>query len=273
MASIDLLQREVRELRETIRANDGTNVATTPFVSRVDRLLESFYDDIGTVQTWRLADVLDLFLIKVLYVNRRSRDAETLGYLGRMLERYLRTSELRSGGSKTGSFIAYLSDLMEEAERPSGRFQNQFEACRKFADNALFVSGVFPQSLGRKRAGGRLRGAPHIDRAYVISMGRKYYEMAAGEELAEMVDLRETLLRLARFFDVYSEALNELSERYVMGIDMRIVANKMLDAFNAYRETGDATHLDAVRKYAALIKLDARQWPLLDELPADRGGW
>jgi hypothetical protein len=269
MPHSELLAEDIGILRETIRANDGTNVATGAFARKVDQLISDFYDDIGELTALQISDILDLFLIKVLYVNRRSRDAETLSYLGRMLSRYLQAGELSLGGGK-GSFLPYLSDLMEETAHPSGAFQNQFEAARKYGDNALFITGLYPQSLGRRRGGGVMGGSPFVDANYFITMGRKYYNMAAGHNLAEWVQQRSTLLRLAQFFDVYVEALNEMSGRYVMGIDMQIIADKMLDAFNRYRETKDPEHLETARKYAALLKLDGRQWPELRQV-AEQG--
>jgi hypothetical protein len=270
MPDPELLTEEIAQLRETIRTNDGANVATSSFARRVDQLISDFYDDIDELTALRLGDILDLFLIKALYVNRRSRDAETLTYLGRLLERYLLASELSLGPGR--GFLPYLTDLMEETARPSGAYQNAFEAYRKFGDNALFISGVFPSSLGRKRARGRMGGAPHVDRQHFITLGRQYYEMAARHDMAEWVRLRSTLERLSRFFDVYAEALNEISDRYVLGIDMQLIADKMLDAFNRYRETRDERHLEVARKYAALLRLDARSWPALARLESeDRG--
>ena len=260
MPDSELLAEDIGILRETIRANDGTNVATGAFVRKVDQLISDLYDDIGELTDLSLSDIVDLFLIKVLYVNRRSRDADTLRYLRDMLVRYLQTTELSLGRERRG-FAAYMSDLAEETANPSGAFQNVFEACRKYGDNSLFISGVFPQSLGRKRAGGRMGGATFVDKSYFITVGRMYYEMAAGQDLAREVDLRTTLLRLAQFFDVYVEALNEMSDRYVMGIDMQLIADKMLDAFNRYRQTKDDRHLQTARKYAALLKLDSHHWP------------
>src|SRR5690606_2762655 len=111
MSASELLAEDIGILRETIRANDGSNVATGPFARKVERLISDFYEDIGELTDLRLADILDLFLIKVLYVNRRSRDAETLTYLGRMMERYLTAGEMTLG---TGSYMPYLTDLMEE---------------------------------------------------------------------------------------------------------------------------------------------------------------
>lgn len=267
MPRADLLAEEIEVLRETIRANDGSNVANGAFARKVDRLISDFYDDIGELTGLKLSDILDLFLIKVLYVNRQSRDAETLRYLGRLMERYLQAGEL-SLGDRQG-FLPYLSDLMEETAHPSHTYQNLFEAYRKYGDNALFISGVFPDSLGRRRRGGMLGGAPFVDKSYFSAMGKRYYEMAAEHELARWVSLRETLLRLARFFDLYVDALNEMSGRYVMGMDMQLIADKMLDAFNRYRETREVVHLETARKYAALLKLDGHNWPALQELAVD----
>lgn len=273
MANTELLAREIAELRETIRENDGTNVANWRFGRKVDQLISDFYDEIGELTALRLSDILDLFLIKVLYVERKSRDADTLQYLGRLLERYLHTSDMRLGGGR--GFMPYLSDLMEETANPSRTQQNLFEAYRKYGDNAMFIAGVFPQSLGRKRRAGRMGGAALVDRSYFSAMGRMYYERAAGHEPAEWVSLRATLLRLAQYFDVYVDALNEISGRYVMGMDMRLIADKMLDAFNRYRETKDERDLENARKYAALLKLDGRQWPELKavELPLVEPGY
>ena len=265
MTSSELVSEDIATLRETIRANDGENVASGPFARKVDQLISDFYDDIGELTALKLSDILDLFLIKVLYVNRRSRDAETLAYLGRMMERYLQAGELSLGG-RHRQFLPYLSDLMEETSHPSGAYQNEFEAYRKYGDNALFISGVFPASLGRRRSAGRMGGSALADRSYFITMGRQYYERAADQELAEWVRQRETLQRLAQFFEVYVDALNEMSGRYVMGIDMQLIADKMLDAFNRYRAERDPRYLETARKYAALLKLDGRSWPALAQL-------
>jgi len=271
MSTCELLAEDIGILRETIRANDGSNVATSVFARKVDQLISDFYDDVGELTELRLADIVDLFLIKVLYVNRRSRDAETLAYLGRMMERYLTAGELVLGGDK--GYVPYLSDLMEETANPSGAYQNQFEACKKYGDNALFISGIYPESLGRKRGAGGMGGSAFVDKAYFSTMGRRYYGMAASQDLAEWVRQRTTLERLSRFFDVYVDALNEMSGRYVMGIDMHLIADKMLDAFNRYRETRDEKHLDAARKYAALLRLDGRAWPELDKVAGDGLGY
>jgi hypothetical protein len=257
-----LLAEEIEILRETIRANDGANVASGAFTRRVDQLISAFYDDIDHISGVSLEDILDLFLIKVLYVERHSRDAGTLSYLGRMMRRLLRTSELDLNGR--GAIVPYLTDLLQEASRPGVTAQSLFESYRKYGDNALFLSGLFPDRFsGRKRGMGRMGGAPLIDRSYVIAMGRRYYEMAGNHRMADWVHLRPTLLRLARFFDVYVDALNELGGRYVLGIDMQLLADKMLDALNRYRASGQHADLQTARAFAALLRLDGHAWPAL----------
>jgi hypothetical protein len=241
-------------------------VASGAFARKVDQLISDFYDDIGELTALRLGDILDLFLIKVLYVNRKSRDAETLAYLGRMMARYLQTEEMSLGASR--GHLPYLSDLIDETTNPSGQYRNTFEIYRKYGDNALFVTGVYPASLGRTRGGGPMGGSPLADMGHFITLGRKYYEMAARQDTAQLMHLRATLERLSRFFDVYVEALNEMSDRYVLGMDLALIADKMLDAFNRYKDSKSETDLEAARTYASLLRLDGKAWPELDRLAA-----
>jgi hypothetical protein len=253
----ELMAEDIAVLRDTIRANDGANVATRTFVRKVDELISAFYDDVEELTALSLADILDLFLIKVLYINRASRDIAAMEYLRDLLSRYLFASSMNLGHG----VVPYMSDLVTATATTRG--DETFEVARHYGDNALFISGVFPQSLGRKRAGGRMGGTPFVDRQYFITVGRQYYTLAANQERARVVSLRATLLRLSQFFDVYVDALNEMSGQYVMGMDMRLIADKMLDAFNRYRETKDGRDLEVARLYATLMKLDGHTWPEL----------
>ena len=267
----DTLAASVRELKLQIIAGDGRNVADASFRRAVDRLISAVYDDIGAVLTVPLESVFELFVIKVLYVERRSSDASVIDYLGGMLSRYLYVRELfplvdASGRPQT----LYFSDVLEEMQSGPARFQNLFEACRRYADNALFLSGMFPQCWrrGRRRAlpagrQGRSGVSPSADRGYYVSTGKTCYRMAADHELAEFTRQRPTLLKLSGYFEVYLDALNELSERYVTGFDFNLIADKMLDRFNLYRRTGDERHREEARRYAALLRLDSRRFPAL----------
>ena len=135
MRTNDLVREELTILRDTILANDGTNVATWAFGRKVDQLIGEFYDDIGEVTALSLGDILDLFLIKVLYVNRKSRDAQTLMYLGRMLEGYLKLGDL-------SWLTAYMSDLERDTAVPGGVFRTLFEAYRDRKSTRLNSSHI-----------------------------------------------------------------------------------------------------------------------------------
>jgi len=257
-----MLETAVRELKREIDEHDGANVAGAAFAGRVDELISVFYDDIGAITTVSTRDLFDLFVIKVLYVERSSTDAGVVDYLGRLLERYLDVRELFPADPRERLSLTYLSDLLRETGR-RGRFQNAFEAYRKYGDNSLFVTGVFPRALRRRRRG-RL-GAPValVDRGYYVATGKHCYELAAGHELAEATQQRALLHKLATYFEVYLEALNELSERYVLGFDLALIADKMLDSFNRYRRTGDEHALENARRYAAILRVDPDAFPTL----------
>ncbi|HEX5938818.1 MAG TPA: hypothetical protein VFZ12_00485 [Dehalococcoidia bacterium] len=256
------LETRVARLKEIVREADGENAAGPDFRREVEALIDAFYEDLGAIRTIDLNRLFDLFLIKTLYVERHSRSYEALDYLGRMLTRYLFTRELFPIAGKA----YFLSDVLSEMDRPSGHFQNSFEAYRRFGDNALFVTGIFASSLRRprrKRHGMLGAVAPLVDESYYVSTGRAFYRLASEHDLAEETEQRELLARLADYFSVYREALNEASERYILGFDMPRIADLMLDQFNAYRRTNDERHLESARKYAAILKLDRANFPSL----------
>src|SRR3989304_2082383 len=143
------LEEQVQGVKEVIRSHDGVNVADAAFARAVDGLIGVLYDDIGEITNVGLRSLFDLFLIKVLYVGRRSTDADVMDYLSALLARYLYTKELFPGAAGEKLTPLYFSDLMDETRRIT-RFQNLFEAYRRFADNSLFLTGVFPRGLGRR---------------------------------------------------------------------------------------------------------------------------
>lgn len=256
-----MLEHEISVLKSRIHEHNGSNIADLSFAAEVDRLIDIFYDDIGELKLISMRSLFDLFVIKTLYVERGGRDAAVVEYLSEMLTRYLFTSELFPIVRNGRRAMMYLSDLLEETQRPgSVHFQNLFEAYRKFADNSLFIAGVFPDSFRRGR---RKPLGAFVDRGYFVSNGKTYYRLASQHDLAEFTRQRETLEKLSAYFDIYCETLNEISERYVMGFDMNVIADKMLDSFNHYRRTGEQRYLENARKYAALLKIDQTRFPSL----------
>ena len=258
-----MLEGAVQELKSVIVERDGTNAADRAFARRVDELIGVFYDDIGEISNVSTRTLFDLFVIKVLYVGRRSTDAGVVEYLGRLLDRYLYARELFPAAGEQDTSLLYLSDLLREMQQTT-RFQNLFEAYRKYGDNALFVTGMFPQALpgaGRRRRRGRRATVAFVDRTYYVTTGKRFYHLAAQHELAEETRQRELLEKLSAYFEVYLEALNEMSERYIMGFDFQLIADKMLDAFNQYRRTGEDRYLQNARRYAAILSFDPQGIP------------
>lgn len=259
-----MLEQRVEELKQIIAGNDGRNAADSRFARTVDELVSTVYDDIGEIRDMPSRALFDLFVIKVLYVGRQSRHADVIDYLGRLLDTYLYTRELFPPDEQGRPRRLYLSDLLAGAQ-PGGRFQNMFEAYRKYGDNALFLSGVFAGNLQRRRPPGRgamrRQRTTGVDRSYYVSTGRTMYRMAARHGLAEDTRQRDTLAKLAEHFEVYADALSEMSERYILGFDMNLIADKMLDCINDYRRTGEERHLENARRYAALLRLDATGVP------------
>ena len=257
-----MIEDSVRELKEIIASNDGHNAADSRFTRAVDELVSAVYDDIGGISALSPRTLFDLFVIKVLYVGRHSVDAGIIDYLGALLEQCLLTSELFPADDD-GRRRLYFSDLLDPEKQPLD-VPNVFEAYRKYADGALFLSGIFPSSLQPQSRGAshlRRRAAPGVDAAYYASTGKAMYRMAARDDHAECAHQPDTLSKLAEHFELYVDALNEMSERYIMGFDMHLLADKMLDEVNRYRTSRDETHLVSARRYAAILRVDEARFP------------
>jgi hypothetical protein len=265
-----MLEAAVRELKQVIGDHDGTNVVGSAFARRVDELISVFYEDIGEITNVSTHTLFDLFVIKVLYVERCSTDAGVIDYLGRLLDRYLDSRELFPIARGGRLSLYYLSDLLREIQQLS-HFQNLFEAYRKYGDNSLFVTGVFPRALRRRRGGRRAAAVAFVDRSYYVTTGKRFYHLAAQHELAQSTQQRELLEKLSAYFEVYMDALNEMSERYIMGFDLHLIADKMLDNFNQYRRTGEERFLQNARRYAAILKVDPEAFPSLMKRRQPRG--
>ena len=248
-----MLETAVQDLKLLISEHDGTNVANRRFSRRVDELIHVFYDDIGEITMVPTHTLFDLFVIKVLYVERSSTDAAVVDYLGHLLDCYLFTDALTLEPDGGTSSVFYLADLLQEMARLK-RSENPFEAFRKYADRSLFLTGVFPEVLRKRARSGWANSVSIVDCAYYVSTGKRFYRMAAEHDLAD-TDQRDTLTKLSSHFEVYLDALNEISERYIMGFDMKLIADKMLDSINTYRETGEERHLLNAGRYAAILKV------------------
>lgn len=263
---MDELELRIQQLKERMADSPGVNAADHWFTSEVDGLISAFYDDIGEIKNIGLKGLFDLFIIKTLYVQRGSTDPEVIGYLSEMMSGFLLARELFPLARETKRYGLLISDILEEMKNLT-HFQNLFEAYRKMGDYSLFITGIFPASVRsyRRRYGRWIKAqdVPMVDVSYHATSGKMFYRKASEHELAETTNQRPTLAKLSRHFDIYMEALHEMSDKYVLGFDMNLIADKMLDSFNAYRRTGDSKHLENARKYAAILKVDRAAFPSL----------
>lgn len=260
-----MLEQRIAELKAIIASNDGSNAADARFARAVDELISAVYDDIGRIREERPRALFDLFVIKVLYVGRGSRHADIIDYLGALLDACLYARRLFPDDAEGRPRTLYFSDVLDEHRRIEF-FDDRFEAYRTYADSALFLSGVFAPATQRRRARGHgpMRGQhAGIDQQYYVSTGKTMYRMAARQREAERTSQRDTLERLADCFEVYADALNEMSERYIMGFDLALLTDKMLDNYNRHRASGERTARDDAQRIASLLQADASTFPEL----------
>jgi hypothetical protein len=259
-----MIEQRIQELKAVIAGNDGRNAADVRFARAVDELVRAVYDDIGAVRIMSSRALFDLFVIKVLYVGRGSRHAGVIEYLGAMLDRYLAARELYPVAPDGKMRRLYFSEILDDEKRQQF-YRSRYEAYRAYADSALFFSGIFPASLTRRRPAQRTmlrrRAAPLIDSSYYVSTGKTMYRLAARHEDGDDMGQRDTLTRLAEHFELYVDALNEMSERYIMGIDTSAIADQLLDSLNRFKASHDETDMEAARRYAALLNVDAARFP------------
>lgn len=248
-----LIEQRVHELKAIIAGNDGRNAADRRFSRAVDELLSAVYDDIGSVSSLPARALFDLFVIKVLYVGRHSRDAAVIDYIGSMLEAYIDVRKLFPDDEHGRPRRLYYSDMLDAEKHPRDE-PDVYEAYRRYADSALFLSGVFPSSLTpRPRPKGHLRrnASPTVDAAYYVTTGKQMYRMAAEHPHSECAHAPRTLAMLGDNFELYADALKEVSERYITGFDFGLIADKMLDAMN----TGEPA---TAARYADILHLNTQ---------------
>ena len=148
---MDTLTTSVQELKELAATNEGQNVADEDFRKRVESLLDLFYADIGEIRRIELNSLFDLFLLKALYVERRSTSIEAISYLGDLMARHLRVRDIFPIPDLAAHFAQILERMLSEAEGVPRDPQNLFEANRGIGDSTMFLLGVFPATLTRRR--------------------------------------------------------------------------------------------------------------------------
>jgi hypothetical protein len=253
-----MLEERILELKVIIAENDGRNAADARFARAVDDLVSSFYDGVSRLSDLPSRALFDLFLIKVLYVDRRSTHADVIDYLGEMLNGFMYAHRLFPADGAGKPRRLYFSEVITDGQEEIA--SDRYEAYRGYADSALFFAGVLRKSIERRRPArpGALRreAAPTVDTSYFVTTGRASYIMASQQREAERTQRRRTLERLAEFFEVYAGALHDVGERYIIGVDRPLITDKLLDSINQHRETRDPQALADLRSYAAMLGIE-----------------
>ena len=228
------LEQRVALLKSAIAVADPRQAPDWRFEREVDNLIDAFYDDIGTIIRMPLKSLFDLFLIKVMYVGRGARDSSGARLpLGHAQPLPVYAGALVRTRRALRPLLSILDEMNERRNfRTSSRRRGRWPTMPSSSPaSSRVAAGPDAASLGPPRPPAHRPDALH-------RAGRRYYRVAAEEELAAVVGQREVLTKLADHFPFYVETLSEMSQRYILGFDMDVVANKMLDAFNRYRETG-----------------------------------
>ncbi len=131
-------------------------------------------------------------------------DRRLCDYIASLLETFSRTARLKSPAGGATQPIQYLSDMMLALRNASPA---QTFLIRAHAGNySLFLSGIFPETVQRRRE----RGAPDI--SYYEDVGRMNFKVVAGHTFARSNDLQAIYTALADHFRDIRLALNRLSD-------------------------------------------------------------
>ena len=155
-----MIEERVRELKTIIDNNDGHNAADASFARAVDDLVHSVYDNIGEVRCIPARTLFDLFVIKVLYVQRGSRHADVIDYLGALLATFVDVRELFPQDERGPA----AADLLQRHARPRAAADGCWKHLRRVpqirGQRALLERHVpGPRASPRGRTTRRLCGA------------------------------------------------------------------------------------------------------------------
>lgn len=146
--------------------------------------------------------------------NQNARvEQETEFYLVKLLAEFLRSEALYTRDEAGTAERKPLAFLLKEALEEQGAAR--LHLLRKLGDTSLFVSGMFPESMGRSL----------VDVDYYIAMGERAYD-ALGSAVAREAGpsaRRPVFEELARKFGLLVDLLNEVSERTLASTNAGLV--------------------------------------------------
>ena len=166
------------------------------------------------------------FYILTRRVLRRAglEDRALCDYLASLLDEFTRTAALRQpvpgSGGKDGAGVGL--PLRPAAGVARGHVRRKTFVLRaKLGDYTLFLTGIFPENIERRRC---RRGAPGC--LFYEEMGRTSYLAAARHEAARHRGLTDVFNGLAEGFHEIRLALNQLADRLLnLGDDSATTAH------------------------------------------------
>ena len=165
------------------------------------------------------------FYLLTRRVLRRAglEDRALCDYLASLLDEFTRSAALRQplpgGGGQTARGTVYLSDLLLALREATPA--QAFVLRAKLGDYTLFLTGIFPENIERRRC---RRGAPGC--SFYEEMGRASYLAAARHEVARLRGLTDVFTGLADGFHEIRLALNQLADRlFNLGDDSATAAH------------------------------------------------
>lgn len=158
---------------------------------------------------------IDAFFRELLATAIENQNArvqqDTEAYLVKLLADFLRSEALYTLDESGAVERKPLAFLLKEALEEQGAAR--LHLLRKLGDTSLFVSGMFPDSMGRSL----------VDVDYYIAMGERAYD-ALGSAVAREAGARRSVFEeLARKFGLLVDLLNEVSERTLASTNAGLV--------------------------------------------------
>lgn len=147
-------------------------------------------------------------LVRRVFRDAGIHDAELADYAATLLAHFAEAQ--RAFGSNTSKRQAFFYLVDALAEQGRARPTERFAIMVRLADQALFLTGIFPAHVEHRR---QHRAAPGLQ--YYESMARSNYERAGQHYIAQEYCLNELYGALAEAFVRIRRALNHMADELI----------------------------------------------------------
>ena len=159
------------------------------------------------------ASALDRFLYgineSVFQIKLGVANIELVNYLNRLLMRFVRIDSMKDVVSGTGSPTTQICELLNEVEKSSGFHRRNLY--QSIGDYTLFWSGMYPESLQRRRNNCFPAGMiPYAE------YGKRCYEIASRMDPTNQQPSKQVLRCLSQQYDLCAFGLREVRREWEM---------------------------------------------------------